>query len=229
MQNVEGKAAPTSNENRQQANDLGSVTAALQHTLQQERARAEALTREPAVVRRELEASAAQSSNAVAEAARVKQSAESATAELRQLLQQERDRAEALARELATARREIDASTVQPRVQSRAEGQIPSVLELFSIPPTPVPPVLELFSIPPTPVPRPALTSTAASSQPPSILPTPVPRPALTSAATPSQPAARRRSRSVPRQSVKSKPRSSRSNLTLGTRKRLFQQPTNSY
>ncbi|WP_461369751.1 hypothetical protein [Candidatus Darwinibacter acetoxidans] len=214
MENVEEKAAPreTFNENRQ-ANDLGNMISALQHSLQQERARAEALARDLAAARRELEASAAESSNTVAEAARAKQSAESATAELRQLLQQERARAEALARELATARREIDASVVQPNMQSRAEEQIPSAPKLLSIPATPAP--------------RPALTSAAPSSHPPSIIPTPVPRPALTSAATPSQPAIRRRSRSVPRQSVKSKPRSSsRSDLTFGTRKRLFQQPT---
>ena len=73
-----------------------SATAELRQSLQQERHRTEALSRELATARDEIEAHAALSSKTGAEAAQVKQAAESATAELRQSLQQERDRTEAL-------------------------------------------------------------------------------------------------------------------------------------
>jgi flagellar biosynthesis chaperone FliJ len=82
-----------------------SVTAELRQSLQQERDRAEALARELTRARDEIEAHAALSSKTGAEAAQVKQAAESITAELRQSLQQERNRAEALTREIGSARR----------------------------------------------------------------------------------------------------------------------------
>src|SRR5205085_1822169 len=55
-----------------------------------------------------LETQLALSSKAADEAAKVKQTAERATAELRQSLQQEHDRAEALTAELANARRDLE-------------------------------------------------------------------------------------------------------------------------
>src|SRR5207244_13124018 len=58
--------------------------------------------------RRAREPKAGLASKKGAEAAQLKQAAESATAELRQSLQKEHDRAEALAGELATARRDIE-------------------------------------------------------------------------------------------------------------------------
>src|SRR5207244_7842071 len=85
-----------------------SATAELRQSLQQEHDRAEALAMELAKARRDLERQVALSSKKGDEAAQFKQAAESATAELRQSLQQEHDRAEALATELAKARRDLE-------------------------------------------------------------------------------------------------------------------------
>ena len=88
-----------------------SATAELRQSLQKEHDRAEALASELAKARRDIETQVALSSKAGDEAAQltqVKQAAESATAELRQSLQKEHDRAEALASELAKARRDIE-------------------------------------------------------------------------------------------------------------------------
>src|SRR5438105_24310 len=76
--------------------------------MQKEQGRAEALTAELANARRDLETQLALSSKAGDEAAQVKQTAESATAELRQSLQKEHDRAEALTGELGKARRDLE-------------------------------------------------------------------------------------------------------------------------
>jgi hypothetical protein len=81
----------------------------LQQSLKQERERAEALAGELAQARREVEAQAALSSKKGDEAAQLKRAAEKATAELQQSLQQERERAEALAGDLVEARREVEA------------------------------------------------------------------------------------------------------------------------
>jgi hypothetical protein len=83
-----------------------SETAELRQSLQQEHDRAEALASELARAREAVEAQVALSSKRGDEAAQLKQAAESETAELRQSLQQEHDRAEALATELAKARRQ---------------------------------------------------------------------------------------------------------------------------
>ena len=85
------------------------ATASLQQSLKAEHDRAEALNGELATARRDLEAQVALSSKAGDEAAQVKKAAESTNVELRQSLQKERDRAEALNGELATARRNLEA------------------------------------------------------------------------------------------------------------------------
>ena len=85
-----------------------STAAELRQSLQQERGKAEALAKDLARARREMEMFAALTGKADDDAAKIKQALESTTAEFRQSLQQERDRAEALAQDLATARREID-------------------------------------------------------------------------------------------------------------------------
>jgi hypothetical protein len=84
------------------------ATAELRQSLKAEHDRAEALTGELAKARRDLETQLALSSKAGDEAVQVKKAAESATAELRQSLQKEHDRAEALNGELAKAKREIE-------------------------------------------------------------------------------------------------------------------------
>ena len=76
--------------------------------LDEAQARAAALASELAGTRREIETQAAQSQKAVDEAVQQKQTAEAAIAELQQLLQQERDRTEAMARDLASVRRTMD-------------------------------------------------------------------------------------------------------------------------
>ena len=85
-----------------------SATAELRQSLQREYDRAEALATELAKARQDLETQVALSSKKGDEAAQLKQAAESATAELRQSLQREHDRAEALATELAQARRTME-------------------------------------------------------------------------------------------------------------------------
>ena len=75
--------------------------------LEEERARRAALGSELATAQHENETQAAQLRKASDEAAQLKQAAESATAELRQYLQQERDRTEAMARDLEPARRTV--------------------------------------------------------------------------------------------------------------------------
>ena len=76
--------------------------------LDEARARAAALASELAGTRREIETQATQSQKAVDEAVQQKQTAEAAIADLQQLLQQERDRTEAMARDLASVRRTMD-------------------------------------------------------------------------------------------------------------------------
>ncbi|XIA66844.1 hypothetical protein ACFIOY_13650 [Bradyrhizobium sp. TZ2] len=73
----------------------------MQQSLQQERQRAETLSSDLGEVRRELEALAILSRQKDDEAAQLKRVAETATAELQQSLQQQRDNAEALESEPA--------------------------------------------------------------------------------------------------------------------------------
>ena len=82
----------------------------VQHALGEERARSAALATELAKAREAVEMQVALSSKRGDETAQLKQAAESETAELRQSLQQEHDRAEALATELAKARRQKPAA-----------------------------------------------------------------------------------------------------------------------
>src|SRR5450432_1731786 len=87
---------------------LAAATAELRQSLQREHDMAEALATELAKARRDLETQVALSSKKGDEAAQLKQAAESATAELRQSLQREHDRAEALITELAQAKRTME-------------------------------------------------------------------------------------------------------------------------
>jgi DNA-binding ferritin-like protein (Dps family) len=103
-----GKAGDDTAQARQTAE---STTAELRQSLQQERDRAEALAQDLATARREIDAHTALAGKASDEAAQIKRAAENTTTELRQSLQQERNRAEVLAQSLATAQREIDKHT----------------------------------------------------------------------------------------------------------------------
>src|SRR6266566_2767337 len=99
---------PKDDEAAQLKQAVDSATAELRQSLQQEHDRAEALAMELAKARRNLERQVALSSKKGDEAAQLKQAAESATAELRQSLQREHDRAEALVTELAQATRTVE-------------------------------------------------------------------------------------------------------------------------
>ena len=94
----------------QEAKAAQAMTAAepQRRALEEAQARAAALASELAGTQREIETQAAQSQKAVDEALQQKQAAEAAIAELRESLQQERDRTEAMARDLATVRRTMD-------------------------------------------------------------------------------------------------------------------------
>jgi hypothetical protein len=85
-----------------------ATTAELRQTLQGERERRAALVSELTTVRRDFETKVALSSKAGDEAAQLRKAAEAKTTELRQSLQLERQRAAALASELAGARSELD-------------------------------------------------------------------------------------------------------------------------
>lgn len=93
-----------------------------QQSLQKERSRAEALERDLELARREIETYAALSSKAADEAVQLKQAAESTTAEMRQSLQRERSRADALERDLEFARRTAD--PLQPAASSPAAQMV---------------------------------------------------------------------------------------------------------
>jgi hypothetical protein len=107
VQQEREKAAALGNE----ANNAHAVTASAEQqrrALEEAQARTAALTNELAGTRRQIEARDIQSRKANDEAAQQKQAAEREIAELRQALQQERSRTEALARDVASARRPID-------------------------------------------------------------------------------------------------------------------------
>jgi len=76
----------------------------LRKFLQQERERAEQLEQQLASARRDLDTQTALAAKANDEAARLKNVAESGATESKRSLQQEHDRAEAITKELSTAR-----------------------------------------------------------------------------------------------------------------------------
>jgi septal ring factor EnvC (AmiA/AmiB activator) len=94
------------------------TAAGLQRDLQQEHDRTQALTQDLAAARRDLEANTALANKANAEIVRQKQAAESDSAKLKQSLQQEHDRAEALAESLSMARAAIYAAEARTRALS---------------------------------------------------------------------------------------------------------------
>lgn len=111
QQIIEMRAAQA-NKARDQATQLSQAAesgmAELRRSLRKEHDRAETLTGELATARRDLETQLALPSRAGNEAVQAKKAAESAIAELRQSLKTEHDRAEALTRELARARRDLE-------------------------------------------------------------------------------------------------------------------------
>jgi hypothetical protein len=104
--------------------ELTTSTAQHRQALNEERARSAALTSEFATAQREIEMQAVQLRKASDETRQLKPATESAMAELRQSLQEERNRTEATARE--SAQRAINACTTLERT---AKGQITQVTQ----------------------------------------------------------------------------------------------------
>jgi hypothetical protein len=106
-----------------------STAAELQQSLQQEREKAAALAQDLATARKEIDTHAALARSAGDEAAQIKLAAESAAAELRRSLQQERDKTAALAKDLATARLEVDTQAALARDAGDEAAQIRQAAE----------------------------------------------------------------------------------------------------
>jgi septal ring factor EnvC (AmiA/AmiB activator) len=126
-----------------------SATADLRQSLQQERDRVEALTTELTQARRDVETQVALSGKSGDEAAQLKQAAESATADLRQSLQQEHDRTQALATELAQARRAMEqkpAAVEEKPAAMQSEGMAPENSKPAIKPVETVPPKLRAMN-----------------------------------------------------------------------------------
>ncbi|WP_439392936.1 hypothetical protein ACRQ5Q_27090 [Bradyrhizobium sp. PMVTL-01] len=102
----EAQAAKASEEAAQLRQTAASNTASLEQSQRQERERAEQLARDFAKANRELDAQTERASKASEDVARIKQAGERESAELRSLLQRERERAAGLERDLALARRD---------------------------------------------------------------------------------------------------------------------------
>jgi hypothetical protein len=113
-------AGKTGDEASQIKKAAESATAELRQSLQKERDRAEAMASELAMARRDVETQVALASKTGDEAAQIKKAAESATAELRQSLQKEHDRAETLASELARAQRDVDTQAASSKTGAEA-------------------------------------------------------------------------------------------------------------
>jgi hypothetical protein len=109
--------------------ELTTSTAKHRQALDEERARRAALWSELATAQREIETQAAQSRKAGYEAGQLKQAAEGAMAELRQPLQQERDRTEAMARDLEAVRRTIDTRDTLERAVNSQIAQVTQAVE----------------------------------------------------------------------------------------------------
>jgi hypothetical protein len=108
-------------------NTAESSAADLRKSLQQERDRANQLEQDLTAAKREVETALA--TKASDEAAKFKQVAEKGSAELRQSLQQEQDKAERLANELATARARISAFEAQARQASDQAAELKQAAE----------------------------------------------------------------------------------------------------
>jgi hypothetical protein len=102
--------------------ELAAIAVEHSQALAGERDRGAMLASELAIARRDFETKAALLSKAADEAAQLRQTAEATATELRQSLLQERDRVAALARELATARRNLETGvTLSSEAREEAE------------------------------------------------------------------------------------------------------------
>ena len=116
-------SSKASEEAVQSARMQEAMTAALQRSFEEERSRSAALASELATARRDVETRAASSSNAVEELAQLRKTTEGTTAELRQSLQQEREKVAALAPDLESTKRMSGALQSPGPTSSGENGQ----------------------------------------------------------------------------------------------------------
>jgi hypothetical protein len=113
------KTAAVAQEAAAARQELTASTAEHRQALDEERLRSAALASELATAQRESEMQATQLRKASEETEQLKQATERAMTDLRRSLQQERDRNEAMARDIECARRTIDVrATPEPTVNS---------------------------------------------------------------------------------------------------------------
>ena len=111
--------------------EVTELTASTEHhrqALDEERAHSAALTSELAMAQREIESQAAQSQRAVDEAMKQRQAAETATAELRQSLQQEQKKTAALMQEAKAAQAMTASAEPQRRALEEAQARAAALL-----------------------------------------------------------------------------------------------------
>jgi hypothetical protein len=104
----------------------------LRKSLQQERERAELLEQDLAAARRDVETQTTLAAKPNDDATQLKQTAESGAVELRKSLQQERERAERLERDLAASRRDVETQTALASKASQEASQLKQVVEIGS-------------------------------------------------------------------------------------------------
>jgi hypothetical protein len=117
-------AARTGDEVKQVKSAADAGSADLRKALQQELDRASALERDLATARRDLETQTTLAVKATGEASQLKTTADDGSADLRKSLQQERDRASALERDLAAARRDVETQTALAATASEEAKQV---------------------------------------------------------------------------------------------------------
>jgi len=117
-------AARTGDEVKQVKSAADAGSADLRKALQQELDRASALERDLATARRDLETQTTLAVKATGEASQLKTTADDGSADLRKSLRQERDRASALERDLAAARRDVETQTALAATASEEAKQV---------------------------------------------------------------------------------------------------------
>jgi hypothetical protein len=126
--------ASTANEEASQAKrSAESDTAGLRKSLQQERERAAQLQKDLVAARRDVETQTALASTANEDASHAKRKAESGAAELTTSLQQEKERATQLEKDLAAARLEVETQTALASKANERASQLTQVADQGSV------------------------------------------------------------------------------------------------
>jgi len=122
-------AAKANDDATQLRKAVESGSAELKRSLQQEHDRAETLAQDLSTARTQIYAYEAQTRKAGEQAANLKRAAESGVAELRNSLQQERERATRLEQDLAAARRDVETQTALAAKVNEDATQLKQVVE----------------------------------------------------------------------------------------------------